>query len=272
MKILEKTPNKLVYQSERNLGTYVFSLIWGLGFGGIPLLIMLSALTSSGVEALTCKRVEPTQVNCELTQSTYMGLKKEPSLSLSKVRGAKVNEEIDSEGDTSYEVVILTQKGEVLLSNNNPYDASKLNDFVKNYNATDLRIDYDNRWNVTGILLFNSLFVVSGFASVGSGIYNMTVVETYIFDKTLDKLIHHRRSCLGTQVKEYTLLEIVDVRVEETTDSDGDISGYRVSLLLTGSKCLISELHFPKRTRKMPKNSLIPLPIFSSSQTLNNSH
>jgi hypothetical protein len=100
------------------------------------------------------------------------------------------------------------------------------------------------------MLLFTSLFVVSGFASVGSSIYNMTVVETYLFDKTLDKLIHHRRSCLGTQVKEYTFREIVDVRVEETTDSDGDISGYRVSLLLTGSKCLIFRASFPKTNKE----------------------
>jgi len=250
MKILEKTPNKLVCQSERNVGTYVFFVIWGLWFGGIPLFIMLSALTSSGVEALTCKRVEPTQVNCELTQSTYMGLKKERSISLSKVMGAKVNEETDSEGYTSYEVLILTQKGEFLLSKNNPNDASQINDFVKKSNTTDLRVDYDNRWNVTGMLLVTSLFVVSGFASVGSSIYNMTVVETYLFDKTLDKLIHHRRSCLGTQVKEYTFREIVDVRVEETTDSDGDISGYRVSLLLTGSKCLIFRTSFTKTKGK----------------------
>jgi len=250
MKILEKTQNKLVCQSERNMGTYVFSLISALGFGGIPLFIMLSTLTSSAVEALTCKRVEPTQVNCELTQSTYMELKKERKISLSKVMGAKVNEKTDSEGDTSYEVIILTQKGEVLLSNNNPYDASKLNDFVKNSNATDLRIDYDNRGNVNGTLLLTSLFVVIGLAGIGSSIYNMTVVETYIFDKTLDKLIHHQRSCLGTQLKEYTLLEIVDVRVEETTDSDGDISGYRVSLLLTGSKCLIFRASFPKTNQE----------------------
>ena len=249
MKILEKTPNKLVCQSERNVGTYVFSLISALGFGGIPLFIMLSTLTSSAVEALTCKRVEPTQVNCELTQSTYMELKKERKISLSKVMGAKVNEKTDSEGDTSYKVVILTQKGEVFWSYN-PNDASQINDFVEKSNTTDLRIDYDNRGNVIGTLLITSLFMVIGLAGVGSSIYNMTVIETYIFDKTLDKLIHHRRSCLGTQVKEYTFREIVDVRVEETTDSDGDISGYRVSLLLTGSKCLIFRASFPKTNKE----------------------
>ncbi len=214
MKILEKTQNKLVYQSERNLGIYVLSLLVGLWFVRPILWMMLSPLTSSAVEALTCKRVEPTQVNCELTKSTYMGLKKERSLSLSKVLGAKVNEKTDSEGDTFYEVVILTQKGEVLLSNN-PSDASRINDFVKSSNTTDLRIDYDNRGDVNGTLLFTSLFVVIIFASLVSSIYNMTVVETYIFDKTLDKLIHHRRSCLVTKLKEYTLLEIVDVRVEK---------------------------------------------------------
>jgi hypothetical protein len=250
MKILEKTQNKLVYQSEPNMGMYVFILIWGLGFGGIPLFIMLSTLTSSAVEALTCKRVEPTQVNCELTQSTYMGLKKERSISLSKVMGAKVNEETDSEGYTSYEIVILTQKGEVLLSNNNPYEASRINDFVKKSNTTDLRIDYDNRGNITGTLLITSLFMVIGLAGVGSSIYNMTVVETYIFDKTLDKLIHHRRSCLGTQVKEYTFLEIVDIRVEEKTDSDGDVSGYIISLFLTESKCLIFRTSFTKTNKE----------------------
>ncbi|MBD0363215.1 MAG: hypothetical protein ICV55_10665, partial [Coleofasciculus sp. C3-bin4] len=154
-----------------------------------------------------------------------------------------------SEGDTFYEIVILTQKGEILLSNN-PRDASQINDFVKNYNTTDLRIDYDNRGDVNGTLLFTSLFVVIVFASLVSSIYNMTVVETYIFDKTLDKLIHHRRSCLGTKVKEYTLLEIIDIRVEETTDSDGDISGYRVSLLLTGSKNLIFRALFFKTNKE----------------------
>ncbi len=250
MKILEKTPNKLVCQSERNIGINVVLLIWGLGFGGIPRLIMLIALTLSGVETLTCKRIEPTKVNCELTQSTYMGLKKERSISLSKVMGAKVNEKTDSEGDTFYEVVISTQKGEVLLSHNNPNDALKINNFVKDSNPTDLQINYDNRWNVTGMLLFASLFVVIGFASIGSSIYDMTVVETYIFDKALYKLIQQRRSCLGTKVKEYMFREIVDVRVEETTDSDGDISGYRVSLLLTGSKCLIFRASFPETNKE----------------------
>lgn len=254
MKILEKTQNKLVCQSERNVGRFVLFLIWGLGFGGIPLLMMLmmmlSTLTFSAVEALTCKRVEPTQVNCELTQSTYMGLKKERSLSLSKVMGAKVNEETDSKGDTSYIVVILTKKGEVLLLNKNLYDVSQINEFVKNINSKELRIDYDNSWDFTGMLLVISLFFVSGFALIGSSIYNMTIVETYIFDKTLDKLIHHRQSCIGTKVKEYTFLDIVDVRVEEKTDSDGDISGYRVSLLLTGSKCLIFRDSFPKTNKE----------------------
>jgi hypothetical protein len=250
MKILEKTQNKLVCQSEPNMLPYGCSLIWGLGFGGIPLFIMLSTLTSSAVEALTCKRVEPTQVNCELTQSTYMGLKKEPSLSLRQVMGAKVNEKTDNEGNTSYEVVILTQKGEVLLPNNNPYDALQINDFVKKSKTTDLRSDYDNRWIVTGILLFILLFLFRDFASVGSSLYNMTVVETYMFDKTLDKLIHHRRSCLGTKVRKYTLREIVDVRVEEKTESDGDISGYRISLLLMGSKGIIFRDSFFKTNKE----------------------
>ena len=89
------------------------------------------------------------------------------------------------------------------------------------------------------IFNFNLLFVIIGFVMAGASIYDMTVVETYIFDKTRNKLIQQRRSCLGTQVKEYTFLEIVDVRVEETTDSDGDFNGYRISLLLTGSKSLI---------------------------------
>ena len=253
MKILEHTQNKLVCQSEPNMLPYGYgcSLIVGLGFGGIIPFIMISIFfTSSAVEALICKRVEPTQVNCELTQSTYMGLKKEPSLSLSKVMGANVNEETDSKGNTSYSVVILTQEREVLLPSNNPYDALQINDFIKNFNTTDLKINYDYRWIFTGIFLCPFLFLFRNFTSAFSSIYNITVVETYIFDKTLDKLIHHRRSCLGTKVRKYTFLEIVDVRVEEKTDSDGDIYGYRVSLLLTESKNLIFRNSFFKTNKE----------------------
>jgi hypothetical protein len=71
-----------------------------------------------------------------------------------------------------------------------------------------------------------------------------------MFDKTLDKLIHHRRSCLGTKVRKYTLREIVDVRVEEKTDSDGNISCYRVSLLLTRSKGIIFRDSFFKTNKE----------------------
>jgi hypothetical protein len=134
MKILEKTQNKLVCQSERNVGMYVLFLIVGLGLGGIPLLIIFLILASSTVEALTCKRIEPTQVNCELTQSTYMGLKKEPTLSLSKVMGAKVNKETDS----GYRVRLLLRGRKCLIFGDsffkmNKKDAQKLANTIANF-------------------------------------------------------------------------------------------------------------------------------------------
>ncbi len=56
-------------------------------------------------------------------------------------------------------------------------------------------------------------------------------VVTCRFDKTLGSMTLKRQGLLGTKVTEHLIRQILDVRVEESTDSDGD-STYRVSFKL----------------------------------------
>lgn len=240
MKILEQTSNKLVcrIQQDSNVDLIIWGLFWGLG----SLVIIHIIFAVSGVEAITCKRVEPTQVNCELTHSTYIGLREERNILLSKVRGARTDE-FHSEGDTSYQVVLLTKKDEVLLLNDNPNDASRINNFVNNPKSTYLTVKYDNRWqNLFEITFFLLFFVLIGFGVVGYSLYKTTIVRTYTFDKTLSKLTKQRQNLLGTQVNEYLLQEIIDVSVEEETASNGGRS-YQVNLLLRGDDSRILRLY-----------------------------
>jgi hypothetical protein len=268
MEILEHTPNRLVCgnppnNTSKSIPCCLFGclLVWGFPFLIIPLLMIPITLITSGVEELTCKRVEPTQVNCELTRSTFMGLVKGRVTSLSKVREARVDTQVntttDSEGntsqETSYKIVLLTQNHETPLSNNNLDDASRINEFIKNNNSIDLMIKSDRRWMTLGIIPFLLVFLVMGSGSILVGFYiimNYLGTETYIFDKTIGKLTQQKQSWRGnkvTKVKEYPLREIIDVRVEEITDSDGDFMGYKISLVLKGDNSVIFLLLFIQR-------------------------
>ena len=90
MKIIKKTEHLLKLN---NLGEIInsasFFTIWVTGFCGIPLSIMLFTIPSSGVERLSCNKIEPKIASCELRMSTFMGLKKGDLTSIEQVQRAR---------------------------------------------------------------------------------------------------------------------------------------------------------------------------------------
>jgi hypothetical protein len=228
MQILERTSDKLVSRIQPEVedsSSVSFPwLVWGLGFGGIPLLIMLMLFAMSGVDTLTCKRVEPTQVNCRSIESSFMGLRKDRDVAIRKVRGTQIDETDDSEGHPYYQVYLLANNGKFLLKNTGLYDASRINNFLRNPEKEKFEFNYDTR---LGFLIpgsFLSIFVVFGFGAIYFSIsrrvslfYKAKLIENYTFDKSLGKLTKQKCSVLGTQVKEYPFQEMIAVCIEEKT-------------------------------------------------------
>ena len=268
MKVLEQNSNRLVYKRQKNFITLAFIMVWGFSHGGTSFIISLCTFVFSGVEVLTCKRVEPTQVNCKLTRSTYMGWKEEQSILLNQVTGARVNEETDSEGNKSYKVVLLSRQSEVVLLNNNPDNASRINIFVRDTNTTSLKVKQDNRWNTISTI-FGFLFLTAlGFGAMFWSFYETITSYTYTFDRTLKKFILQRKNWLINQVEEYPL-QGMEVKIQERVTSDEN-KLYRVSLLLNKSKRLILIPFFsvgksPSSNGKLEKKVVKNISLFLDS-------
>ena len=258
MKILKQTSNRLVCQrtpqnQEGLLASlfYLFSLKQILILA-IPHLLLLytiiQGLSPYGIEKLSCQRVEPTQINCKLTQSKFVGLIKGRVASLIEVRKARVDTIHGSENTTFHETVLLTQDGEIELDNDSLEDASRINDFVRDNNRANLVIDYDNRINAT----FPILFLVFPFLLyIGCDqALKMNDIETYIFNKTIGKLILQRWEGLSFKGKMYPLQNIIGVRVEKALDKNGVFIAYQASLLLRENNSLSFLFMFSSRNRE----------------------
>jgi hypothetical protein len=90
--------------------------------------MMLLLIASSGVERLSCNKIEPKIASCELSRSTFMGLNKGDLISIEQVQGARVetSQTTDSDGNpmTVNQVFLVSKEGQTLLENLSADDAS----------------------------------------------------------------------------------------------------------------------------------------------------
>ncbi len=103
MKIVQQTSSELTLRL-RPVGLWIFGGIFAAA--GLAVIVFFGRAT-----ALTCKRVEPTQVSCELTESGLPGVQLR-EISVSGLYGAEVETHTNSDGNT-YRVVLLTSEGKV---------------------------------------------------------------------------------------------------------------------------------------------------------------
>ena len=185
MKIIEHTSRKLVLKEE-STPTVLFltfhCLLCAL------LLAFIIILWNSGVETITCRKVNITQIDCTLQYSKLMGrISIQPRL-MTGVKEVIVREKTDSEDDTVYYVLYLSgSQGNYQLQNNSPTDANKLNHFINNQNFSNqnqpLVIKNDNRrqtLNTVSILFYFILFLL--LLDLWC-IFSFIVKEMIIFDK-----------------------------------------------------------------------------------------
>ena len=217
MKIIEQTATELKIQTR---GVFDF---W------LPscLLIILGlkwVAFDYNLASLYCHRVQGTQGNCQLVQSSLLGSKIQ-EIQLASLQGAKV-----VRVGYASKVVLLTDAGYVpFASNYTPWgdkDAivSEINSFVKNAER-----------RVLGLKQHDSLFQWIGgiFLTAGIAVIAFGKNEIYSFDRALDTLTVKQQGLLGTKLIQHSLCEIYGVEVARTKDRDNDI-WYEVRLLVCG--------------------------------------
>jgi hypothetical protein len=254
MKVIQKTEHllKLSNQQEKSsimvVAPAIIYIAFGTLFSAIPLLITLGITIFSGVERLSCKKIERASASCELTTSSLMGLVKGRLISIERVQEAKVEivNSTDSDGHlTSLEnVFLVTNKGNVHLPNQTGNDAKLFNKYIQTA-VGGLVIEKDNRLSNLGTLSFISLFLLIGFGCIYSGLSSL-IVETYIFDKNANTLIIQKTWIKVNKVSQRSFGEIYEVELSEVevkgTEGSNDYKLYEVRLLMNrGDRVSLAE-------------------------------
>ena len=237
MKVIKKNEHLLKLSNQQEMSSMmvvapaIIYIAFGTLFSAIPLLITLGITISSGVERLSCKKIERTIASCELTTSSLMGLVKGRLISIERVQEAKVEiiNSTDSDGHlTSLEnVFLVTNKGDVPLPNQTGNDAKLFNKYIQNA-VGGLVIEKDNRLSNLSILSFISIFLLVGFGCIYSGLSSF-IVETYIFDKNANTLIIQKTLMKANKVSQRSFCEISEVELSEIeVKATEDCNGYKL--------------------------------------------
>ncbi len=205
MKIITKTNNGLVMRERGHL----FSIVWGLGVGGIPLLMLLSLGTSLGVESLKCQRIASDRVDCTQTKSTAFGWKQLAPQSFPFVTQAEYkysaipgDENCPVIHHHDFDLVFRDGSHQTIFKNfiqgnchkgNQAWiqtQVATLNQFIASEMGT-IEIVRDNRFTVPslGMMLFLSLFIVIGW---GYAITSVLPIALYL-DQSKIQLFWRRK-------------------------------------------------------------------------------
>jgi hypothetical protein len=242
MEIIKQTSSELILKNKPDTLAVKFMLMWFIFCLPLSLCIASMSLEESGVTTLNCKRVEPTQVTCEMQHLNFWGSLEELR-EFSQVKSAelKSKEEIDSDGDriiynwvtlvtinremTLVEDLFLDVKGS---ANEMQAIATQINNFIQS-NQTSLLIQRDD-WDLLPHLGKSlSIFAFSLLFSAFLLFLNRS--ESLIFDKNSGNLIREQKILLVKKRKYYLLYEITGIEIEERFDSDCD-KVYELKLLL----------------------------------------
>ncbi|MEG4210873.1 hypothetical protein [Microcoleus sp. S13_B4] len=207
--------------------------------------MILLTMSSSGVERLSCKKIEPKFASCEISTSSLMGFVKGELESIEQVKEAKIEtiNSTDSEGhSTSVDnVFLVTNQGNVPLSYQTAKDAELFNKYIQT-SVGKFVIEKDNRLSKLGSILFHGGFVVIGFATIYFVFHPLFSVETYIFDKYASILTIKKRGIRVNEVTEKSLSEISEVELKtvevQKTEHMDSYSCYEVRLLMNAGDTL----------------------------------
>ena len=254
MKIIQKTEHLLKLKKGINLSGVLFASVWVTGFSGLPLSMILIRMSSSGVERLSCRKIEPKIATCEISTSSFMGLVKGKLDLIEQVKEARVDkiETTDSDENPTFNenVFLVTSQGNLYLPYHTVKDAELFNKYIQT-SVGALVIEKDNRLSNIRSILFGGGVVVIFFATISFLFHPFFSVETYIpffsvetyiFDKNARILTIKKRGIRVNEVTERSLSEISEVKLEEVEvhkiEHMDAYTLYQVRLLMNGGDIL----------------------------------
>jgi hypothetical protein len=256
MKLIKHDSSQMVFRTPRQLFTQIFLLIWGLGFGGIPLFMAFMLVRDFGSLSLGCDRQRWNQVNCQITKSKFFGLIPGESEKFEGIISAKqiTITDTDSDGDRTvdHKVTISTKKKDAIYGQGQMYVNGVRGNFSETIfvaNSIDRSIGSREmklavtHSEVAGGQIF-MLFFLSPFILIGWGaIYFSLQVQTLVLDRN-QSLVSRRTSLLGLSLsqKSFSLAEANKVIIEDYKDNYDNCYFTPVIVLGTGEKFPLERL------------------------------
>jgi hypothetical protein len=238
MKLVEQTSSRLKLQANHHSEIVLGALMGvALVLGGLAAIGEFAKVTT-----LTCDRLEPKYVKCELQTAGILD-REDVSFPPNYLLGATV-QEIELEDNTVYRVLLQTKNGDFPLTptassgaKGKEIMATQIETYLQEPNQKSLLIKSDRSWVAYGI---GGLFVF-----LGGGLIILVLSHplrtTYVFDKQTDQIEWKKQHLFNAEIQQWALHEIEQVIFNIDTDSDGDES-YSVSLKLRSGKELPLQL------------------------------
>jgi hypothetical protein len=234
LSIVEQSESKLILKHKHGILINFFLIVWVLGFGGIPLGMIILISSEFGVTMLSCKRIEPKLVDCVWSKSQYLGF-------VPKVRNQLIEQVSDAKlesaewsngkggGTAKVWVSLITKSSKTRLFEEQyaiesgfkptfqPEAAQKIKTFINSQDPS-FKIEEDTRLSQS---FWGGLILFLPFPSIAALILYISVrSQTLILDKISNVYIRKIHTVLGTRTKTYTLDEIKSVAVTEYLDTD----------------------------------------------------
>ncbi len=241
MKITKQTPTTLIIECNLSLfSDFIFMLFGTILFTIIFIKPLSSFILDYEFKALECKRIDTTQVGCNLTSVNWLGLGTKRRTFIPAVQGAKA---IKTTGTTE-EVVLVTSVDKAITiwtSTAKDATAARINSFIKDQSQTTLTIQLTNIFDTNVILPF----LILSFLLLCLMISWLSWLRSkkpfmWVFDKKSRSLHVTFKNVIGeSETKRYRLQDIQSAEVirEESTDSDGDTTiSYETRLNMRSSE------------------------------------
>jgi hypothetical protein len=228
MRVVRQTSTRLTLR----LVPWLLWLVGGI-FTGVGSTVGVAV---GGETVLRCDRTSP-PAQCQLSSFNLLGHRRDQAFDIASLQGAEVQTSYNSDGDTTYRVVILTGQGPIPFTEsyssglaNYRQQASEINQFVQMPTTPSLHLHQSNAW-------FGLIFLI-GFGGVGLAIVLFGgKVMTCDFDKSMGQLTLTQRGLLGAKTIQHPLHHLSGLRLEQSRGSKGGYT-YRLALLLKSGETL----------------------------------
>ncbi len=236
MKIINQTSTEILIASPKK------SLVKSLLMAGVGLFFVNSfivapfykfniesLISEPRVSKISCDRINPTQVNCQVVQTNILGLGQSQNLDYQFVIGAKLNP--TNRTTVNFSFVTRLGEKEPLNTNSSVLSVSEIvdpiNTFIKskqksfNYTADN---SFNNGNSISYLSLgFLALSVFFGLALLWSALSEPFKHDEILLEKLESKFQHTQKSIFGSKINQYQFTDIAKIDVVYSTNSYQDL-------------------------------------------------